>query len=152
MLQFTIPILKISASGVSYLQRTLLKPPQSLASKSLECFNPSYKGATGNTASPNREMQKSSATNQTTKWNVLLLKTQLMMSFSIFCPSCANQTAYLKYTFHTICQRLLFHLLFAQKATIFIPISHNPKRKAGKRQFNSRLLLNTSQCAPWTPV
>lgn len=76
------------------------------------------------------------------------------MSFAMFCPSCANQTAYLKHTFHTICQQLLFHLLFAPvaKAKIFIPISRNPKRKAGNKQFSSRWLLNASQRAPLTPL
>lgn len=76
------------------------------------------------------------------------------MSFSVFCPSCANQTAYLKYTFHTLCQQLIFHLLFVPftKAKIFIPLSRNPKRKARNKQFNSHLLLNASQCAPLTSV
>lgn len=59
MLEFTIPILKISASGGSYLQRTLLKPPQNLAVISLDYLNPFYREATGNKASHNREMQKS---------------------------------------------------------------------------------------------
>lgn len=77
MLQFTIPILKISASGGSYLQRTLLKPPQNLALTSLEYLNPFYREAMGNKASCNREMQKSKGKKQTIKANVLLIKTQL---------------------------------------------------------------------------
>lgn len=76
MLEFTIPILKISASGGSYLQRTLLKPPQNLALISLEYLNPFHGEAMGNKASPNREMQKSTGKNQMIKGNVLLIKTQ----------------------------------------------------------------------------
>lgn len=154
MLEFMIPILKISASGGSYLQRTLFKPPQNLALISLEYLNPFCGEATGNKASPKREMQKSTGKKSNDKRKRAADKDTTMMSFAMFCPTCANQTAYLKHTFHTVCQQLLFHLLFAPfaKAKILIPISRNAKRKAGNKQFSSRWLLNASQRAPLTPL
>lgn len=60
----------------------------------------------------------------------------------------------LKYTFQTICQRRLFHLLSAPFSTakVFTAISSNPESKAKNKQLKSPSLLNASPCAPLTPV
>lgn len=150
-LEFTIPILKISASGGSCLQRTLLKPPRNLPLISLEYLNPSYTEAAGNKASHNREMQKSKGKNHIIKGNALLIKMPPWRAFQ-----CCAQVALIKLLIKNI---LLIQsgsssccfLHRSQRQKFLFPSLLNQKEKPGNKQFNSRWLLNASQCAPLTP-
>lgn len=120
MLGFTIPILKISASGGWYLQTTLLKPPQKWALTSPKYWDPF--------ALHNREVQKAKGRKLDGKRKRDADKEEPVMSFSLFCPSCATQTADFKYTFHAVCQQLLFHPAFCIRGKLYSHLSQSKKQ------------------------
>lgn len=151
MLEFTIPILKISAPGGSYSWRALLKPPQNLPLICLEYLNPSYGEATGNKASRGREMQKSKGKNHIIKGNALLIKMPPRRAFQ-YCAHVAliklliQNTLLVQFGSSSCC-----FLRRSQRQKFLFPSLLNRKEKPGNKQFNSHRLLNASQCAPLTP-